>query len=504
MPKETKAKFGQKVTVTVKKGKKAKAPQKPKDDRRYGAPPFGDDVPREPPPPLITLHDASQVFRQKKYRERLSSIALTGAAYQGNANPFAGDIFKWCEMFYEPLRAGFLDSQITWHNVISQTILRGPTNNPANSGDPPTSDIVIFDELDVFRLDSGGDEVNYRKNDFCWPVGKTVTIPGLTLRIGIKEAIIGGTGWVDKPQKAENKIAEVDSLAMPIAVGTNAWSRGARDYYSKPGAFRPRIKSSTYPVRVQCSTHFYEPFDSADTANYKVTAEPLYSSPEVSGRFFIGREQFRVYMVPQLWKSDYDTPDYTVYDFARTLPPQKWFRYRSPNFQPVFDHDSLNRHRYASDTTGESPFTLNTGEYLYEDKLEFLSLPIAATNFPHLESSPDQVALLAYLQFGISMIRIWEQQGFASTPEDSWPISGNVVVTNTQTPAERLVGAIKVSDEKKYYIWRKTETERDLVTLYAGKVSPISNANAAAILDYFNELTVPPQDEQWFRLLDFA
>jgi hypothetical protein len=508
MPKETKAKFGDKITVTVKKGKKAKAPKKPIDDRRFGAPPFGDDVPREPPPPLITVHDMSQIFRQRNYRERHSSIALTGAAYVSNINPLAGDIFRWSEMFYEPNRAGFIGSQIGWHNVISQSLLRGPSNTgfpplPANAGDPPTSDINIFDEIDVYAFNESFTEVDYRKNDFCWPLGKTALATGVTVIIGNKTAVVGGTGWIDKPQNPENKALEINSLDMPISVGVNAWARGARDYYSKPGAFRPRLPAGNHPVRIDAAGHFYESFNTADTTNYKVTSEPLYSAPEVSGRFPVRNKEFRVYLAPQMWKSAYDTPAYDVYEFARTLPPQKWFRYRAFVVRGELDADSRDRFRYGSDTTGESPFTSTTGTYLYEDKADFLTLPITATNFPHLESSADQIGLLAYSQLGWAFFRIWEAQGFTTTPEDATPISGNVVTTTTQTPAERLVGAIRVSDEKKFYVWRKTETERDLVTLYSGKVSPIAFAAETPIVDYINELTVPPQIEQLFPFYDF-
>lgn len=509
MPKETKAKFGDKITIRVKRGKKAAAAKKPTDDRRYGPPPIGDELERAGKA-YITLHDMTQVFRQKNYRERTSSLPLTGAAYFGNINPLAGDNFRWSEMFYEPRGIGFINDQIGWSNVISQSLLRGVSNTgnpplPANAGDPPTSDIDIFEEIDVYAFDESYTEINYRKNDFCWPLAKTAAVSGVTVSIGNRSAVVGGAGWEAKPQKAENKTAEVYDLSvMPVPVGVNAWARGARDYYSKPGAFRPALPPGTQPVKIEVSGHFYEPFDTADTVNYKVTAEPLFSAPEVSGRFPVRAKQFRVYLAPQMWKFAYDTPAYDTYEFARTLPPQKWYRYRNIAVRGILDTDSENRDRYGADTTGESPFTTSTGSYLYQDKLDFLTLPITATNFPHLESSTDQVALLAYSQLGWAMYRIWEAEGFTTTPEDATPISGNVVVTNTQTLAERLVGAIKVTDDKKYYIWRKTETLRDIVTLYSGKVSPIAFAIETPIVSYLNELTVPPQVEQLFPLFDFA
>jgi hypothetical protein len=501
-------KFGGVVKVKIKKGKRRIAAKKPEDDRRYGPPPLGEEK-ETPGKAYITLHDMTQVFRQRNYRERSSSLALTGAAYFGNINPDALDNFRWSEMFYEPRGIGFINDQIAWSNVISQSLLRGVSNTgnpplPANADDPPTSDIEIFDEVDVYALDETYTEIDYRKNDFCWPLAKTALASGVTIRVGGRTAVVGGAGWEAKPQKAENKTAEVYDLSvMPVPVGVNAWARGARDYYSKPGAFRPLLPPGNQSVKIEAAGHFYEPFDTADTANYKVTAEPLFSAPEVSGRFPVRAKQFRVFLAPQMWKFAYDTPAFDTYEFARTLPPQKWYRYRNIAVRGILDTDSENRDRYAVDTTGESPFTTGTGTYLYQDKLDFLTLPITATDFPHLESSTDQVALLAYSQLGWAMFRILTETA-TPIPEDATPISGNVVVTNTQTLAERLVGAIKVSDDKKYYIWRKTETERDLVTLYAGKVSPIAFAFEAPIVTYFNELTVPPQVEQFFPFIDFA
>lgn len=505
MPKETRAKFGDKITVRIKRGKKAAAAKKPKDDRRYGPPPIGDDLEREGRL-LVTLHDMSQLFKQAKYRERSSSLTLEGAAYIANVDIGAPDVFRWTEMFYHSQRAGFINEQIDWSNVISQSLLRGAlkldSQLPMAADDPPDGPILIFDEIDVYNWLGEGDEENYRKNDACWPIPKDAAALGLSLSINNRQAVIGGSGWILKSQKAENRTAETYDLSvMPVPAGTNAWSRGARDYYSKPGAFRPSLRRGSYPVKVQASGHFYESFDTADDVNYKVTAEPLYTAPEVSGRFSIGLKQFRIYVAPQIWKFAYDTPAYDVYEFARTLPPQKWFRYRQHTGE--FDIDSNNRDRYGSDTTGESPFTTNTGEYLYRDKLDFLTFPITATNFPHLESSQDQVALLANSQRGFGFIRVLGDTGEAFDPAAAHPVSGNLVVTNTDTQAGRLVGAVKVSDDKKFYIWRKTITAREIVTLYSGKVSPISNSIRAAFLEWFDTMNPIPKEEQHFYLLDF-
>lgn len=512
MPKETRAKFGDKITVRIKRGKKAAAAKKPKDDRRYGPPPIGDDLPREPPPPIITVHDMAQIFNQRSYGESLAAIPLTGAAYETQMQSSPGDFFYWGEMFYEPsdhgAAIGFLDDEIDSPNLISQALLRGPSD----TGFPPfptppdyeiTAPVRIFDEPDVWRLDETNTRVNYRKNDNCWPLPKEAEALGVTLSLGVNTVELGGSKWALKPQKAENKAAELAPLTAPIPQGTNAWARGCRDFYSKPGCFRPRAQGSL-PVKVDTAGHFYESFNTADTTNFKVTAEPLYSAPEVSGRFTVlSAKPLKVFLAPQLWKSTYSAHGYAIYDFARTLPVQKWYRYRAFSYLAFLgdlaDSDwTMDRH--AELVFGSVDPNAPNGMHLYQESLDYFTLPITEVNYPRLSPGQSQIAWLAYNQVGIGMFKAWIAQGLDINDQPRY-YTGDMLTQNTQTPAERLVGAIQVSEEKKYYVWRKTSTARDIVNLYSGKTSPVYIiARDTVGPTVFDEATVPDLEEHFYRI----
>lgn len=469
MPENKTTRYGAKVTVTIKKGR-GKEEAKKAPDRRYGPPPMGLDVRKPTIKPLITLHDMSQIFEQKVMVESLEASALTGQAYhdfrQANYSTVTDNSY-WTEMYYASCRVGFIGGEVDDANLVSQNILRPLFPRNPDPMLPSESDIHIFNEEEVYRLGDTPEPENrivYRKNDKCWPLGKEVEALGVTLTVGATNIPIGGTGWDEKPQKAEVKEAEVALFTMPVPLHTNAWGRGNRDLYSKPGAARKGVRSGSQPIKVVADGYFYESFDSADTENYKVTAEASYSADAVSSSFNIGRDQVRVFLVPQIWKYAYADDSIDLYEFARTLPTQKHFRYVWFSVTTVlgaidqqdkpFNHD---RHaNFREDTMVR---------YFYQDKLDFLTLPIAATSNPRTSNTPDQIGILVHSQVG-------DAAGRATVLLGHRPETGAVVVTNTQTEEGRLVGAVKIKDSK-YYVWRKTVTEREIINLYAGDTAPI-------------------------------
>lgn len=543
MPDKKQTKFGGVVTVKVKK-KGRRAAAKKGDDRRYGPPPLPTDKNPLPPLPQITVHDVTQIFDEVKYRERVSNIALEGAdwynAYIASFDEGAGDIFRWTEMFYNRALIGFVKrggteprDEIEWTEVISQSLLRGQeyidniTNPRPDPDHVPNKDVYIFDEVDVFTIDAAEAETNYRKNDKCWPIEKAASKLGLKIRVGVRQVDIGGSGWQAKPQKAENKAAETASLEMPIPTGTNAWARGKREAYSVPGAFRSPLEIAKYPIKIESTGHFYESFDSADTTNYKVTAEPNYTADEVPGRFLIGTKRVKVFAVPQIWGFEYNNPGpvidggapqsfepCTLYDFARTLPPAKWYRYKQNISLPVIGNRHAHRDNLAS-YNAEFATSFPSSWHFYEEELDYLTLPIAVSDFPHITNNADQIALIASNQRSKSMADARSLVHY-ETPYGIRSIArGNLTVKNTQTVAGRLVGAVQVSEESKFYIWRKIDTERTIINLYSGKTTPIDTesfdgSTSSGIWIYDAGDTVPgqptgiPSMEQFFNFTGWA
>ncbi len=511
MAKKETFKLGERVKIRVKKRRRATPVRPSPDDRRYGPPPFG-EASQPDAKPLITLHDMSQWFVCKRFRENLSSVGLSAADYFALKLTSPTDFFYWSEMFYEAQRIGFINDQISWTNVISQSLLRGVSDTgfpplPEDADSPPSGDIKIFDELDVENYDGASSEV-YRTNDRCWLIPKNGEALGLTLKVGAKQAGIGGSGWVDKPGA---RAAESDDLTMPIANGTTAWARSDnRRYLSKPGCFRPNLPKNRYPIQIESAGHFYEPFDTADTENFKVTAEPSFDAEEVSGRFTVDKKQVRVFLSPQIWKFAYSAYDLTIYDFARTLNPQKWFRYcrwAIDPFYPGENYTTRNRHRYGATATSAADPIENDGNlYFYQEDEDFLSLPISASGFPHVTNDQQQIALLAQHQLGVGMYRYWQTTFLPEFGNNHWAIKGEITVTNTQTPQQRLVGAVKLKKDSndKFYIWRKTATAREIVTLYSGKTSPVA-VGAHILLSWFDAdgsgaVYGIPADEQFFLI----
>jgi hypothetical protein len=543
MPSEKKAPFGGVVTVKVKKkGKVRKAA--PKSDRRYGPPPFSPENPNLSPLPQVTVHDVTQIFAEVKYRERVSNIALEGGdwfnAYIVSFDEGAGDIFRWTEMLYNRAQIGFIKrggtdprDEIEWTEVISQSLLRGQNFNDGGGDTRPDPDhvpnrpIYIFDEVDVFNIDAAETQTNYRKNDKCWPIEKAASKLGLKLRVGVRQVDIGGSGWQAKPQKAENKAAETVSLDMPIPTGTNAWARGKREAYSLPGAFRSPLDTAKYPIKIESTGHFYESFDSADTTNYKVTSEPNYSADEVPGRFLIGTKRVKVFVVPQIWGFEYNNPGpvidggaaqtfepCTLYDFARTLPVAKWYRYKQNVASPPQGDRHAHRDNLASYNAAFGT-SFPSSWHFYQEELDYLTLPIAVSDYPYITNNADQIALIASNQRSKSMTDARSIVHYETPYGERSIARGNLTVKNTQTVAGRLVGAVQVSEDSKFYIWRKTDTERTILNLYSGKTTPIDTlsfdgSTSSGIWIYDAADTVPgqptdiPSLEQYFNFTGWA
>jgi len=196
------------------------------------------------------------------------------------------------------------------------------------------------------------------------------------------------------------------------------------------GVLQPRALPDRYDLRMN-SPYYYEPIDTNDTINYKYTSEPnFFSSDVVIPRLRFG-ENFRadigIYLVPQFWQVK-------VFYFAWYLFVTFWaFTY--VRFPAVFTYHN----RFP---LFPRPFALGSTDY--------------APIWNWIERS-QQHQLSAARDLAVQFFTPFMAMVFLFTSD------GRYEIRRVNTFPGALVGVVKFG-EKRYYIWRRTVTNRDLTT----------------------------------------
>lgn len=198
--------------------------------------------------------------------------------------------------------------------------------------------------------------------------------------------------------------------------------------YQKEGRLIPVSLGGSYYLRLD-SPFYYEPFDTGDEGNYKMTREPDYYAETVpSPRITIGANvssEHRVFMVPQYWRMQVTFKAwylfFTYWSFTFVVIP---FTFVFLNRFPLFPR----------------PFVLGSTDY-----------PPIWQWIERSKAHGRMVSAVHALEFITPIMAMV----FVFTSDGSFDLR------RTDTFPGSLAAALEIGG-RKYYVWRRTGTERDL------------------------------------------
>jgi hypothetical protein len=212
--------------------------------------------------------------------------------------------------------------------------------------------------------------------------------------------------------------------------------------YQQEGRLIPALLPGAYDLEVE-SPFFYEPLDTNDKVNYKITGLPFYGAEEISIPKIIkgGRRnpETRVFLVPQYWevrcffKAWYIF--FTMWAFTFVQIPFNFVFWNRP---PLFPHP------IEIGTVSSDPFGL-VPVWQWVEKSKAHRQVIS------------QVRALEFFSPYIAMIFFFTSDGlFTIRRNDTFPGA--------------LAGVLERGSSR-YYIWRRRATERDLsIVIGQGKL----------------------------------
>lgn len=268
--------------------------------------------------------------------------------------------------------------------------------------------------------------------------------------------------------------------------------RDQRELWRDRGLFKPKMSQGNYSIAVDSPIHF-EPFDLADTDNYKVVRRingdniGTFDAPEVQPeklRVGLISKQCKIFLVPQLWKfvvnytlRGIDTwsdrqPAGRVVDVQFGLPVSDsgympamsspfvvsgWetsinaLTFLFPN-HPAYLHAVSDTAYDPQDLTDASFLRFMMQFSLFQREAALLS-PHTIDDEPHTDQ-PDPDPLFMFFE-GSALLAF---------------TNATAVVTQEGTPAKALVGAVEFDDDDqaRYFIYRKTPRVVAPVTIYSG------------------------------------
>lgn len=294
MPKETKVKHGDTVTVTVKRSKRGRAASAKPDDRRYGPPPIEDEKKRLVRPQIVYLFDG------------------TGFGY----NPSGEITERWYlpEEVEFPDVGGFVDppavAAATRYSQLGRTVYYAPE--------------LIEDtfKLRVKNPDTG----NFFKTIFLFPplTKPTSDILGMNVRIGTKdnfilaanpdykanrtpaqrlvavEAQIAAGSTPELIEKRDNIQLEIDELQPADYSAKLRWDNDYREYAVPEAYLSAKPTGKTWEILT--TGIYFEPFNPFDTDNFYVT-EGAFGDLEIPAPKLNGKDTLFVLLEAQNWQT---------------------------------------------------------------------------------------------------------------------------------------------------------------------------------------------------------
>jgi hypothetical protein len=334
---------GEAVKIIINRRRKrlrARAPEPPGKPRRAQGPPLVPEPEAKPGMPRITVMDMSS-----------KTLILFGYFDEVNEQNVP-TIFGYIDDTYvDPVNPVFSANPSTQHSYLSLADNLDPdeiarvngellTQKFAGEGAKPSPTFWHDDEVE-WRDPATGEYLAYREYPARWVI-PYAPADQYGVRIGLKAGghvreftlAEGAEGW-KRPPSAE---ARMRGLALADESGRFEAARalraeaeeayGYRDYdphyattfaedYWKMGKLLPRVMPGSYHLVVETDSHFFEPFDTSDSDNFKLTAEPDFEAEEVAmptvkaGNKF--NQDVRVFLVPQNWKFEVDWTAYVLF-----------------------------------------------------------------------------------------------------------------------------------------------------------------------------------------------
>lgn len=458
MADEKKAKHGDTVLVTISKRKK-KALETPADDRRYGPPPFPDEVRRRRKKGITEIHfinQQSEFSRTNLFR----SLPEQELKYQHKWNSTPFDF------------PGFLSL--------------GKTTNVRRYFSSGVGDFVVYRQAwDKHPLPYTN------ANDY-----------GITLKLGgqTKALAPANSEWkayspydtqadlLERQANGEDVTAELVNNAYEIEEW-EATFQSPETYWIEPnvlwhrnyGFYRKRLsKRSTYAI--ENTGIAFEAFDPFDTVNYKVT-EGDFSAAEVAAPQLDPKQanDLRIGLIPRRWQY--------------TLTYTGWF------YQDIFSPVDSRIWQHENTFDGEMwAITLPYYEYLSGGEInefEIQETEYAAGlfsgvthNFSSLETDGipapfDQTYLVRKIELspfdipGLGDANL-EDGDFGNDPDHPGNTrvlfersDATIAITEKDLSAGDLVGLFS-TDAGNFYVWRKTSAARG-ASIYSGGYDSISS-----------------------------
>lgn len=398
-----------------------------------------------------------------------------------------------------------------------------------------------FDRLELGVPAVNPTEPTYRLVDRCWPVPyRNVDQLGLTVKLGGRSFLLKESRSDWQPRlSAEKRLASatdsevIANLGKEIAesaflagefidyseITPNMWfvaeEIDQRSLFRDWGEFTPRLRRGSYSLALENSIYF-EPFDMADTANFKVVRRfkdggglADFNDAEVTPdqlRPSVMPRTTRVYMVPQFW---HFRAEYTAHwvdrwdDINPDTPgnpslPDVEIPFTIPNrvndgYMPAFA-SPLVRCGWNTGGTFEG-----SGLPVFVDHPSFITAWSEKAYDPE-DTSDDNYKLLMML------ISNWQKRSNTFDYQDDSPpgpsttrpsggdyqwasatlrarSDGTIRITQEGAPAGMLVAAVEFEDDNnhRYWVFRKTTRVAD-VLIYDGPYDDPEYFNGALSL----------------------